>query len=92
MIFNFFVLVIAVVIIYFIYLYVSWIIFYNRMKNEKEIPIAYGHFYHSLAPFSEFFGVPSSNEKQKLILKTVKETNSKIIKAIVGFNIFYIVT
>eukprot|EP01080_Neovahlkampfia_damariscottae_P009194 gene9194-1280_t len=74
----------ALVPIYFIYLYIRWNILYYTEK-AKGIPIGSAHFIHPAFPFAEYLGKPTPLETERIIFETSKKYNTPFVKQIIGF-------
>eukprot|EP01080_Neovahlkampfia_damariscottae_P005786 gene5786-9607_t len=77
--------------IYFVYLYIKWNILYLKHKNSK-IPLAIAHFIHPALPFAQYFGKPSPEEEERLILETAKKYNTDKVLVLKGNSIKVILT
>eukprot|EP01080_Neovahlkampfia_damariscottae_P004021 gene4021-7277_t len=62
------------------------------MLNDKEIPLAYGHFLHTQTPYGEYFGVDSSKRKEQLVIETSKKYKTPFVSCLLGFKKFVVVT
>jgi hypothetical protein len=84
---NIIMLVAALFTIFFLFMiarYIQWRFQVFAYQKSLGLPIAFSYYVHPALPFGEYFGKPTSEEQERLILETSKNSGSPFVICVNG--------
>jgi hypothetical protein len=80
----YFTVVVALFSFAFLLKYIYWKYQVYSYQKNLGLPIAYAYFVSPLLPSGEYFGKPSEEEQQRLIIETSEKTGSPFVITVNG--------
>jgi hypothetical protein len=74
----------TILILYFVMKYVQWRYQVFAFQKRLGLPVAFSYFVHPVLPFGEYFGKPTPEEQERLIIETSKNTGSPFVLSVTG--------